>query len=837
MTGRLESLPHESRRHPHKRMVTARRLFPLISPKAVLKTDMDPVKLLRIFTVIPVVLILLAGAGALWIYFFVLSLLPEGQSVVDTPGISAEVRVVRDRHGIPGIIAEKEEDLALVLGYVMAQDRLWQIDYLRRAGQGRLAEIMGPDYLPGDILMRTVKAGFQGEDFANHLNDRERRWLDQFVQGINRYILSRSSNPPVEFSLLEYRPALFSAEDVGSICLALAWESSLAARIDPVMVRILGRLGNDRGRLLLPTDPSSSGALICADLTKWNPTGLLFPGLSEGRGPRLPGLRGGAAWAVNGDQSASRRPMTACSLYQKLSAPGFWYRARLTAKDFQLSGAFIPGVPAAIVGNNHHLNWGCIAAPIDDADLYVELVDHDAPKAAWRVDRWRRMREVRENFRIRGGSSESHTVHITDTGPIVSDVHMGRALSLRWTGREGSGLFAALCRLNRASSGDEVAGASQLLTAPCLNVVWADSSGNCGIQTAGRVPIRTAESDGIVPMPAWTGVHDWRGFVPFAELPCSRNPASGVSVVSDGRPGGAEYPFFLGCYWNDDSRDARTKQLLGETTGHYRDSFQKMQNDTLSPLARDLTPKLLAALERAGKATGEEEQAIRILSAWDCHMGSESAGAAIFALFYHALLDDLFLKPLGEQLYAGFTGYYPLPGRVVRRVFLDNEHHWLAGADPTAILINSFRRALTDGKSLAGADVAKWQWGELHQTVFRHPIAARSRFLEALYHVGPVRMPGSDDSIQFAASSEVQPFRVLEGVSLRQVAEMTDPPQVFAVAPMGSSAHFFSTHYKGDTRAWLEGRFFQDPVDATDIRKTGGNSVLFKPVVGALTAK
>jgi len=177
----------------------------LISAKALLKMDMDPVRLLRIFTVIPVVLILLAGAGALWIYFFVHSLLPQGQSLVETPGLTAEVKVVRDRNGVPGIIAEREEDLALVLGYVMAQDRLWQMDYLRRAGSGRLAEIFGRQYLDGDHLMRMVRAGRPPDDYLSSLDERERRWLDQFVQGINRYIASRSEKLPVEFSLLEYQ--------------------------------------------------------------------------------------------------------------------------------------------------------------------------------------------------------------------------------------------------------------------------------------------------------------------------------------------------------------------------------------------------------------------------------------------------------------------------------------------------------------------------------------------------------------------------------------------------------------------------------------------------------
>jgi penicillin G amidase len=808
----------------------------VISAKAVLRTDMDPIRLLRIFTVIPVVLILLAGAGAFWIYFFVVSLLPEGDSVVHIPGLAAEVKVVRDRSGVPGIIADKEEDLALVLGYVMAQDRLWQIDYLRRAGQGRLAEILGSDYLKGDMLMRTLRTGAQNRDYSAVLDEREQRWLDHFVQGVNRYIVSRAAKPPVEFSLLEYRPALFSAEDVKSICVALAWETSPAGRIDPLMTRIFTRLGKDRAQLLLPSDPASFHGTVSADLVGWNPTGIIFSWLLDGRGfPRVPAFTGGAVWAVGRDRSASGSPLTGCSVYQRLAAPGFWYRARLTAPDFQLSGAFIPGVPAALVGNNDQVNWGCVSAAVDDADLYIERLDSDAPRSYWRIDRWKKLQEARETFRIRGGSSEARTIQLTDTGPLVSEVSQGHALSVRWTGRDGPGIFPALCRLNRAANGDQVKSALRLLHAPGVNVVWADKGGNYGIQEAGRVPVRPAESDGILPMPAWTGVHDWRGFVPFDELPTVTNPTRGFAVAADGRPGNAQYPYLVSCYWSDESKSLRIRDMIKDVSGHQKESFQKIQTDTLSPLARDLTPVLLKALHgRAGKSS-EEEQAIKTLSSWDFRMAKNSPGAAAFGLFYQSLLEDMFLKPLGEQLYAGFAGCFPLASRVVTRTFVRHENGWLAGADPADVLTRSFRKGMAKGKSLVGGDPAKWQWGEIHTALFRHPVAARSRFLEALYQVGPVGMPGSGDTINCASWSAALPFHVLDGVSLRQITDMTDPPQVFAVAPLGSSAHFFSAHYKDETRAWLEGRFFQEPLHTTEIRKTGGNAVLFKPGMGPLS--
>ncbi|MDQ7784776.1 MAG: penicillin acylase family protein, partial [Desulfomonilaceae bacterium] len=547
----------------------------------ILKADMDPVWLLRIFTVIPVVLILVAGGGAIWIYFFVLSLLPQGQSVVETPGLSADVRVVRDPHGVPGIIGEREEDLALVLGYVMAQDRLWQMDYLRRAGRGRLAEILGKDYLASDHLIRTVTAGKKDVFSASRLGARERTWVEHFVRGINTYLDRHGHKPPVEFSLLEYRPRRFTPDDVMSIILAVAWYSSPGVRIDPVMTSLLAKLGKEKALDLFPTDPAAPIPFVTSDLTGWVPRGGLFSIRGESPLPfRFPGFRGGCAWAVGPGKSKSGKPMVAVSVYQALTAPGFWYRARMSAGDFQLSGAFIPGVPVAMAGTNGKVGWGSVLAYADDADLYLERLDSDDPAHYWRVDRPRRIKQINETYRIRGRARISKPIRLTRTGPLVSDVIDGKALSLRWTAREGLGLIESFYAVNRATDGKEARSALKSLTAPCLNVVWGDHRGDFGIQTAGLVPVRPPGSDGIVPMPAWTGTHDWGGFIPFEELPSDANPERGFTVVADGRPGGEDYPFLVSCYWNDDSRRSRIESLLKSDGEHFRESFQKIQSDT-----------------------------------------------------------------------------------------------------------------------------------------------------------------------------------------------------------------------------------------------------------------
>ena len=802
----------------------------MINFRDLLKIDFDPDFLMRFFTVAPALLILLAGAGALWVYFFALSLLPVGESLVETPDLNADVKVIRDANGIPSIIGEKEEDVAFVLGYVMAQDRLWQMDYFRRAGQGRLAEILGSDYLDGDHLMRTVKGPIGIKEYPGTLAEHEKKWLEKFIQGINKYISAHAKKLPVEFSFLEYRPEPFAPADIMSICLALAWDSSPAVRIDPIMTRILGRLGKDRAMQLWPTDPAAFKGFVCSDLLGWEPKGLLFPKPGAlNTLERVPGFRGGCVWSADPAQGRNGKPTVCSSVYQPLSAPGFWYRAHLVAGDFYLSGAFIPGIPAAVVGNNRHLAWGCISSPVDDADLFVEKLDPKTAQGYWRIDRWNKIEEKNERYRVRGSSSVNRVVRWTETGPLVSDVVNDTALSFRWTARDGLGLVPALLRLNRAANGAGAKSALKPLVAPCTDVAWADDQGHWGIQSAGRIPVRSSYSDGIAPQPAWTGVHDWLGYVPFNELPSVTDPSTGPAIATDNRPGGEHYPYFVSCYWNDAAKTSRITQVLADNQQAPRELLERLQSDCFSPLARDLTPILLKALDGRIKKTGTEQEAVKILSSWDFQMTKDSPAAATFGLFYQALLEDLFHTPLGGPLYGEFTARFPLGLRVVKKIFLQGRKAWLAGVSPEQALITSFQKAMTRGKKLMGGDPAKWKWGEIHAVTFVHPLTVRSRFMEFLYQVGPVPVSGSVDTINFAGGSSLQPFNVFEGVSLRQISDLTDPPQIFAASPMGISAHFFSTHYKDRIRAWADGRFFYDPVQLSDAGKKDLNTLFFRP--------
>ncbi len=785
--------------------------------KSFQKLEMDSDWLLRFFTLIPAVFILLAGAAAIWMYLFVMSLLPDSKPIVPVAGLIGEVTVCRDINGAPAIYGENSDDVAAVLGYVMAQDRLWQMDYLRRTGHGRLSEIFGYEALNGDHLMRTLR---NGRRFEAPADPAERKWLERFVFGVNRYINLHLAKLPVEFSLLEYRPEPFTIADVQAILFALAVESSAAIRIDPVAAQLLTRFGKDKTLAFLAPDFAAPDPIVVPQLTGMELKGALF---SQGAAahPFFPGLRGGYAWSVGRTKTRAGRAMLGCSVYQTFSAPGFWYKAAITAKNFEVSGAFIPGTPYALVGANQHLSWACVLSPVDDADLFVEVLDSDEPTVYWKIDRWKKIAAHSETYQLRGGGSETRSIISTATGPLVTTVTDKAALSLRWAGAEGLGLSGALYKLNRSLNHKELQAGLKDLVNPCMSVVWAGEEGSFGGVNAGKLPVRCAGSDGLIPMPAWTGVHDWQGFLNFADTPVYRNTSSGVALVGGSRPGGSDNPVFMGSFWDDEARRQRLLELLSNTTEHSKESFQAIQNDTYSPSAALLTPVLVTTL--GSKVKGKEADVLKMLAAWDYRLNKDSTAAAVFTLWYRALERGLTRRALGAEI--------SVPGldEAARARFVQTTVESLDDPERTEIFRKALTSGLTEGGSFMGDSIKRWKLGDMRSLRLNHPLASRSRFLESLYNVGPVSLNGGWDAINYADS--VGPYRreITEGVTLKEVKEMTDPPQGYGVSSLGSSAHFFSSNYKDQIGLWLGGRLTRDPMFGHEPGRSATNTVLFKP--------
>ncbi len=481
---------------------------------------------------------LIAGFAALLLviaggfYLYLLSSLPQTRGHLVLHGPKAEIRIERDADGIPLITARDDDDAAFGLGFVHAQDRLFQMELARRYAAGRLAEIFGPEALPADREMRVLGLYRAAAAAIPFLSPQMNRVLDAYAAGVNAFIASRRGARPPEFLLLRFAPEPWRAAD------SLAWGKLMALRLD----------GNFRGELLraqmarsipaadlaflYPEYPADAPTTLAQMLPIYRRLGLgrLYGALPPAVGP----IYASNNWVVDGRHSASGKPLLANDPHLELAAPGPWYLARLKTPEGEIAGATAAGVPVVVIGHNAHIAWGFTTTTSDVEDLFVEKVDPADPARYLTPQGSAPFIVRREKILVRGAAPVDITVRATRHGPVLSDVlppgtaDPGYVLALSATLLVPQDRSAeALWEAGHATDWPSFHAAWRNFVGPPQNVVYADDAGTIGFIAPGLVPIRRS-GDGWMPAPGWTGDHDWQGFIPFDALPSAVNPSIGA---------------------------------------------------------------------------------------------------------------------------------------------------------------------------------------------------------------------------------------------------------------------------------------------------------------------
>src|SRR5688572_27819374 len=501
-------------------------------------------------------------------YLYLRQSLPQTRGEVVLAGLRAETEVLRDRHGIPHIYATSLEDAHFALGFVHAQDRLWQMEISRRIGSGRLAEILGPAALEADRFMRTLGLRKVAEANLRHLDDESRRLLDAYAAGVNAF-LARDPVLPPEFWLLNVKPELWTPIDSVVWTKVMAWDLGNNWRSELLRLRLSRTLSTERIQEFLPPYPGDAAPRL-PDLRAFysslekNPAPR--PAFSEKSGSDPDFLLGSNSWVVSGARSASGKPVLANDPHLGLTAPPVWYFAHLHAPGLDVIGGTLPGVPAILVGRNDRIAWGLTNTGADVQDLYLEKLDTHFD-------------EHEELIKVKGASDERLVVRSSRHGPVISDVSRsaleaaprGYALALAWTALAEDDLtMQAGVKISRARDWEEFLGAARDLHSAPQSVSYADVDGNIGFISAGRVPLRKPANDlhGLAPAPGWDARYDWTGYIPFEQLPQAFNPASGTVVLANHKVVPPKYPHAITYEWQPPYRARRIQELLSawETT-------------------------------------------------------------------------------------------------------------------------------------------------------------------------------------------------------------------------------------------------------------------------------
>jgi len=762
----------------------------------------------------------------------------DGQ--INIPELRHEVVVARDGHGVPWIQAASAEDMLVAQGYVMAQDRLWQMDLLRRVAAGELSEIFGPATLTLDRDNRTLGLREAAAQAAKRVDPATRAMLDRYASGVNRYIAQHRASLPLEFELLSYQPRPWTSADTFLISgfmyalLTSTWRqelnrAKLTARIGPALAKDLFTVdspldhfivGNAQAAAALGDDPSSGSAKEDDDRrADSDPSAEEWPAALAilARFDREAAAFGSNNFVVSGAHTYSGKPLLANDTHLPLSVPTLWYMVHLTAPGWNVAGFALPGVPLVIIGHNDRIAWGYTNNMADVQDLYIETFDPKNPHSYLSNGQWLRATVREETIRVKGRPDEKLEVVVTRHGPIVAR-EAGRAYALRWTALDPDGMGLGFPMVGKAQDWDAFRAIIRTIGGPAQNAVYADLDGNIGYIVGARIPLRK-KGDGAVPMPGDTDEYDWAGVIPRDDLPEAFNPPGGIIATANARVVGPAYRGYLTDRWEAPYRTARLYQLLEGRQGLRAEDCAAIQDDVVSLPDQFLAAQLLAASRAEPPGDPAARRLLDRLASWDGRILAGSVEASFLHQVRETLLRDLLEPHLGQDV--GLYNWWRRP------VFLENvlrerPARWLPKQCPTydRMISAAADEAVQQLRKTYGGGETRWQWGRVEPLVMLHPLGMHG-LLRRVLSVGPAEHDGARytvDAIQHEA-----------GPAMRFVADLADFDNSLMEIPLGESGQFSSPYSRDQFPSWLAGRPLAAPFSEPAEKNAQKHRLLLEP--------
>jgi penicillin G amidase len=749
-------------------------------------------------------LLLVAAIGGGYLYLR--SSLPQIDGRLAVKGLGAEVTISRDADGVPLITAAEDADAVFGLGFAHAQDRLFQMEMMRRYGAGRLAEIFGEQMVETDRQIRVLGIYRLAEAEFALLSAPVQRGLEAYAAGVNAFLAARHGALPPEFLLLRFAPEPWRPADT------LVWgklmDLLLAGnyRAELLRARLARTLSPAELAFLYPEYPADAPTTL-AELTaiyRRLPLDRLYAALPPTIGP----IHASNNWVVDGAHSASGKPLLANDPHLAFGAPGFWYLARLKIGEREIAGGTAPGTPFVAIGHNDRIAWGFTSTGSDVEDLFIEKIDPVDPGRYLTPSGSAAFATRQETIAVHGAAPVELTVRATRHGPVLSDalpadsVDQGYVLALAAPFlTEDDRTAEALWHIDRAADWNEFRAALQSWDGPQQNVVYGDSAGTIGFFAPGRVPIRR-NGNGWLPPPGWTAEHDWTGFIPFAELPQGSNPASGHFVSANNKIVPASYPYFLSRDWDLPNRAERIGELLAEAPRQSPETSAAIQADTLSAAARRLVPLMTGIVPESEMA----REAIERLRDWDFRMDADKIEPLLFTAWLRAFAHDVFFAHIGDAA----ADYWDLKPQIIETVLRAHPEWCGAPQERTEscgpLLTTALDAALAELSRDYGPEMVQWQWGRAHVAEFANPVLGRIAVLRDWVHVA-VPAPGGYDTLNRGPTTshdELHPYATRFGAGLRIITDLAAPGESLMIAVPGQSGNPLSPHFSDLLQRWRQ---------------------------------
>ncbi|MBA1201581.1 penicillin acylase family protein [Pseudomonas capeferrum] len=767
----------------------------------------------RMLSFLAIALALAAGTG----YWYVQGKQPQREGEVALAGLQAAVSIRYDARGVPHIQALNEPDMYRALGYVHAQDRLFQMEIMRRLARGELAEVLGKQLLPTDILFRSLRIREQAELMVRRQDRQAPAWLalQAYLQGVNDWQDSHPS--PIEFDVLGIPRRPFTAQDTLSIAGYLAYSFAAGFRTDPALTYIRDQLGAEY-LAIFDLDWQPEGALHAAPALSgkdWRSLEHLAR-LSETAldAAAIPQFEGSNAWVVAGNRTASGKPLLAGDPHISFAVPAVWYEAELSAPGFHLHGYHQALNPFALLGNNREFGWSLTMFQNDDVDLIAERVDPAHPDQVLIEGQWHALEVVEQRIAVKDEASVKLALRRSPHGPIVNDVLGDTAgttpIALWWAFLESENpILEGFYQLNRAQTLTRMREAAAHIHAPGLNLVWANAQGDIGWWAAARLPIRAQGVDPAFILDGSGAQADKLGFRPFSANPQQENPPRGYIVSANFQPPAA-VP--VPGYYNLADRGRQLDRHLAdpEVRWDLRNS-QALQLETRS----DYGPRTLAPLLpilRSIAEGDEEQELVTRLAAWRGDYPLDSTAATLFNQFLYELAHGALHDELGDTWFPVLLGTRAIDA-ALPRLAADAESPWWhrhggsEHSDRTQVVRQAWRRSLAHLRATLGDAPSAWQWGKAHTLTHNHPLGLRKP-LNLLFNIGPFAAPGTHEAPNnLSAKIGPAPWPVTYGPSTRRLIDFADPERSLTINPVGQSGVLFDSHYADQAEDYIEGRY------------------------------
>ncbi|HPE75024.1 MAG TPA: penicillin acylase family protein [Draconibacterium sp.] len=773
--------------------------------------------------------LILAGviivSGFYLLHYIKTAAIPDYSKDIQIEGLSAEVNILRDSLGIPHIYTNNETDLYRAVGFAMAQDRLWQMDLLRRVTQGRLSEILGKDLVKTDILMRALRIQEKSEKILEKSTPEIIHALEAFSEGVNVYMANQPLPP--EFKILGYTPEPWKPVHSVNLIGYMSWDLTSGWGTELLIHQLQGKVSENQIAQLIPKTEYQETAVFRdfnSSEIKIGETILSAGNQLEELGAQI--FYGSNNWAVSGKKSKTGKPLLANDMHLGLLSPGIWYQMHQNIEGkLNVTGLVLPGQPFVIAGHNDSIAWGMTNVMVDDLDFYAEKLNEDSTK--YLLDgEWKDLLIKTDFIKIKGEDDFENTMRFTHRGPIVNNFKKGAdtPISIHWLGNEMSNEIRTVFLLNRASNWADFRDAVKTFTAVSQNIVYADVAGNIGLQCSAGVPIRAG--NGIQIYPGDSSKYDWTGLVPFEELPFEFNPERGYVSSANNKTVPGNYPYYISHWFAQPDRIDRIREMLEEKELLGTEDFQAMHRDVKSKKAERFTPVFLTAINAESDLNQTETESLKILEDWKYELTRESVAASIFEIMYRKVCENLIKDDLSPEIYENLKGQRTLLENLLLNIQTEKSSEWID--DKTTpetetfddIVARSFKETIADLTAEKGEKTDNWNWGKIHTFTIKHPLG-KVEILDKVLDLnkGPFEVPGSYHTVCPYSYSYNDLYNVNHGASHRHIFDVSNWDASKTIIPTGTSGIPASDFYLNQTEMYINNQYHADPFSKTYVEE------------------